>query len=40
MNEDWELGVLFLKEVDRLGSNEAAAESVKATTTITDDHRC
>ena len=29
MNEDWELGVLFLKEVERLGSNEAAAKSVK-----------
>ena len=29
MNEDWELGVLFLKEVDRLGSEEAAAESVR-----------
>ncbi len=27
--EDWELGVLFLKEVDRLGSEQAAAESVK-----------
>jgi len=26
---DWELGVLFLKEVERLGSNEAAAESVR-----------
>lgn len=30
MCEDWELGVLFLKEVDRLGSTQAAAESVKA----------
>ena len=29
MIEDWELGVLFLKEADRLGSDEAAAESVK-----------
>ncbi|MGA9060210.1 MAG: hypothetical protein WB341_00960 [Terracidiphilus sp.] len=29
MIEDWELGVLFLKEVERLGSEEAAAESVK-----------
>lgn len=29
MCEDWELGVLFLREVDRLGSEEAAAESVK-----------
>ena len=27
--EDWELGVLFLKEAARLGSDEAAAESVK-----------
>ncbi len=27
--EDWELGVLFLNEVARLGSEEAAAESVK-----------
>ena len=27
--EDWELGVLFLKESERLGSDEAAAESVK-----------
>lgn len=26
---DWELGVLFLKEADRLNSEEAAAESVK-----------
>lgn len=26
---DWELGVLFLKEANRLGSDEAAAESVK-----------
>jgi hypothetical protein len=29
MCEDWELGVLFLNECDRLGSEEAAAESVK-----------
>ena len=29
MCEDWELGVLFLKEVERLGSEEKAAESVK-----------
>jgi hypothetical protein len=29
MIEDWELGVLFLKEVERLGSEAAAAESVK-----------
>ncbi len=29
MIEDWELGVLFLKEADRLGSDEAAAKSVK-----------
>jgi hypothetical protein len=29
MIEDWELGVLFLKEVERLGNEEAAAESVK-----------
>lgn len=29
MIEDWELGVLFLKEVERLGSEEAAAQSVK-----------
>jgi hypothetical protein len=29
MIEDWELGVLFLKEVERLGSEEAAAENVK-----------
>ena len=27
--EDWELGVLFLKERERLGNDEAAAESVK-----------
>lgn len=27
--EDWELGVLFLNEVDRLGSEQAAAESVR-----------
>ncbi len=30
MCEDWELGVLFLKERDRLGSDEAAAQSVRA----------
>lgn len=30
MCEDWELGVLFLKEADRLGSEEAAAEAVKS----------
>jgi len=29
MCEDWELGVLFLKEADRLGSDEAAAQSVR-----------
>ena len=29
MCEDWELGTLFLGEVDRLGSEEAAAESVR-----------
>lgn len=29
MNEDWELGVLFLKELDRLGSEPAAIESVR-----------
>ena len=29
MIEDWELGVLYLKEVDRLGSEEAAAQSVR-----------
>lgn len=29
MIEDWELGVLYLKEVDRLGSEQKAAESVK-----------
>lgn len=29
MIEDWELGVLFLREVERLGSNEAAAASVR-----------
>lgn len=29
MIEDWELGVLFLREADRLGSDQAAAESVK-----------
>ncbi|MBX3729518.1 MAG: hypothetical protein KF858_10070 [Candidatus Sumerlaeia bacterium] len=30
MIEDWELGVLFLKEVERLGSEEKAAQSVRA----------
>lgn len=29
MIEDWELGILFLKEVDRLGSEAAGIESVK-----------
>lgn len=29
MVEDWELGVLYLKEVDRLGNEWAAAKSVK-----------
>jgi len=29
MCEDWELGVLYLKEVERLGSEEKAAESVR-----------
>jgi len=29
MIEDWELGTLFLKEAERLGSDEAAAQSVK-----------
>lgn len=29
MNEDWELGVLFLKECDRLGSEGAAIKSVR-----------
>lgn len=29
MIEDWELGALFLKEVERLGSDDAAARSVK-----------
>jgi len=29
MNEDWELGVLFLKERDRLGSENAAVENVR-----------
>ena len=29
MIEDWELGVLYLKEVDRLGTEQRAAESVK-----------
>ncbi|MGB9858904.1 MAG: hypothetical protein ACPLQP_03090 [Moorellaceae bacterium] len=28
--EDWELGVLYLKEVSRLGSEDKAAESVRA----------
>lgn len=30
MIEDWELGVLFLKEADRLKSEEEAAESVRS----------
>lgn len=30
MIEDWELGTLFLKEIDRLGSEKNAAESVRA----------
>lgn len=29
MNEDWELGVLFLKELDSKGSEEAAVKSVR-----------
>jgi hypothetical protein len=29
MCEDWELGMLFLNEADRLGSDQAAADSVK-----------
>ncbi len=29
MNEDWELGVLFLKEVDKKGSEEAAIKSIR-----------
>jgi hypothetical protein len=29
MIEDWELGVLFLKEVENKGSEEAAVESVR-----------
>ena len=29
MIEDWELGVLFLKEVERLGGEAAAAQSVR-----------
>lgn len=29
MNEDWELGVLFLKELDRKGSEEAAVQSIR-----------
>jgi len=29
MIEDWELGVLFLKESERLGSDDAAVESVR-----------
>lgn len=29
MCEDWELGTLFLKQADRLGSDEKAAESVR-----------
>lgn len=30
MCEDWELGTLFMKELGRLGSEEAAAESVRS----------
>jgi len=30
MIEDWELGVLFLRELDRLGNEEMAAESVRS----------
>lgn len=30
MCEDWELGVLFLNECERLGSEQAAADSVRA----------
>jgi hypothetical protein len=30
MIEDWELGMLFLNEASRLGSDEAAAESVRS----------
>ena len=29
MNEDWEIGVLYWKELERLGSPNAAAESVR-----------
>jgi len=29
MNQDWELGVLFLRERDRLGSEDAAIQSVR-----------
>ena len=29
MIEDWELGVLFMREAERLGSDEAAAQSVR-----------
>jgi hypothetical protein len=29
MNEDWEIGVLFWKELERLGNQKAAAESVR-----------
>lgn len=29
MNEDWELGVLFLKELERKGSEKAAVASIK-----------
>lgn len=29
MNEDWEIGVLYLKELERLGSPQLAAESVR-----------
>lgn len=30
MNEDWEIGVLYWKELERLGSPDKAAESVRA----------
>jgi len=30
MNEDWELGVLFLKELERKGSEAAAIQSIRA----------
>lgn len=29
MNEDWELGILFLKERERKGSEDAAVQSVR-----------